>query len=276
MRRTATLAYLCLVLMGVGCPADEPAPTQDAAVAVAGPVGFLSNCTPGEDRCQEGLRCALVQVGEIPYQGYLTQCVPYAAEGLPEDARCEIDRELMVPAGVERRFADRCGPGLGCVPTAFRGSRCRPLCALRVGGCAKGRYCVVPSPVSAVGTCEPPDGCQAPPPQLGCPVAVNGVAVGCYALGDQSGGGTYCLPRRMLGNSDGKLGAPCERAVDCAAGLGCATVGENTVCRPYCELPALDGGVGDGGARDLGNPRCSDDLGTCQSIAQVARVGRCL
>lgn len=266
-------------LLGVGLSGCDVVPAGGADLAIApvpdaGLPGLLEGCTPVTAPCQDGLRCALIVVGEAPFQGYLTQCVPYAPEGLSEDAVCALDKELPRPAGAERKWTDRCGPGLACVPTALRGWRCRPLCALRAGGtCAKGRYCVVPTPVSSVGTCEAPDACQAPAPQVGCPAQVNGVAVGCYALSDSTGGGTYCLPRRMLGGSDGRVGSLCERSSDCNAGLGCFTVGEETRCRPYCPFPST---ATDGGVRDMaGALSCLDDLGLCQAVPRVDQVGRC-
>lgn len=276
MSRCGPLLSLIFLLTS-GCPAAPDGPDLRAAA----PGGPFADCTPADTEaldppCEEGLRCGLLLVGEPPYQGALTQCVPQAPQPLAEHAPCAFDLAAPAGPGQQARRLDRCAAGQGCVQTA-RGLRCERLCALRVPGqCGAGALCVLPAQVESVGFCAAPDGCQPVPPQKGCPAGEDGQPLPCYVLTEvregekKPGGGTYCLPRTRYGESKGELRSPCERAVNCQAGLSCVrTEGEvQAGCSPYCAPPA-DGGMADGGSR------CAGDLGTCHPIPAYERVGRC-
>ncbi len=178
------------------------------------------------------------------------------------------------PAGAVRKRFDRCAPGLGCVPVPTGGMQCKRLCELKVRkGCAdrKDQLCVVPTQVSNIGYCAPPDRCAPVFPQTGCPIGGSGQTLGCYVLSDDKGAGAYCLPRQSYGDSTGALDAACERAANCQPGLGCfVKSGRDTTCRPYCELPITP----DGGTPP--DPvRCSGTLGLCRAITGYEGAGRC-
>lgn len=250
----------------------------DLGAAAASAGALFESCSPGEDDppCQAGLRCSLVLFGEAPFQGYLTQCVPRVTAPLADDAPCALDQETSGVPGQGRKRFDRCGVDRGCVQTRD-GLRCRRLCALRVpGGCDKGQICVLPTQVEAAGYCAASDGCQAVAPQKGCPAGDDG-PLPCYVLTESKqegrpgpGAGSFCVARVPLGDSDGALGSRCERSANCRAGLSCVRPQstDELTCRPYCALPA--GGPPDGGA-----VRCAADLGACNPIAYVDKVGRC-
>lgn len=277
------LLSLAIALGSPGCSLEKtgfesddlsaPVPTDLGARLV--PAAAFQDCTPAgfsDAPCQSGLRCGLIRIGEPPAMAALAQCVPVIAQPLAEDEACDYTETAPAgQSGVTKRY-DRCGPGLGCVPTASQGLRCKPLCALRVrGACGKDRLCVIPAPVTGVGYCAPSDKCQPVFPQTGCPRDGGGQSLGCYVLGDDKGTGTFCMARVPYGASTGDLDAVCERSPNCLPGMACASRnGRDQTCRPYCTLPE----VPDGGTAP--EVKCAADLGTCRAVAGYETVGRCL
>lgn len=262
-----------------GCSERTGAGVTDGGVDATVRPGLFEDCTPGpadqEVPCAAGLRCALVQEGEAPYAGFLTQCVPVDPVPLAEEMPCAADQSAPPPAGAVKKRFDRCAAGLSCVTSPRGDRRCRALCPLRRKGvCGAGRLCVLPAPVESVGFCAAPDGCQPVAPQSGCPRdgAGPGAPLSCYVLADEERGGTFCLPQDRLGDSDGGLDSECQRSANCQAGLSCVSPDgtDRRRCRPYCALPA---GTPDGG--DGGTVPCEGGLGTCHPIDNYDRVGRC-
>jgi hypothetical protein len=243
------------------------------------PVGPFADCTPSgwsDVVCKPGLRCGLVLVGDPPSQGSVAQCVPVADKPLGLDEACQFDQGGVTPVAGSSRHYDRCGPGLGCVTTESRGLRCRKLCALRQRSGCKSELCVLPTDVAGTGYCAAADGCKPVFPQTGCGKDLSGRLLACYVLGDDHGGGSFCLRPQPYGDSTGSIDSLCERSVHCQPGLACITPGKgrDAVCRPYCELPETpDGGT----PPDLGPSGllCSGGLGTCHPIAGAEQYGRC-
>lgn len=287
---SAATSGLVAVLLLSACPqAGMPAAAEDAGlppILEAGmpirTVGLFASCTPEgagytDVRCQDGLRCATVLVGDpASGQGALTQCVPIpkAGEALTEGKACAFDREAQ-PQTEPRRFWDQCAAGLICAPTPQNGLQCRRPCEIRQHGtCGKKELCVLPTQVSGLSYCSSQDGCQPVAPQSGCPRGGDGQTLNCYVLGDSKNTGTVCLAKQPWGQSDGQLDSSCERSWSCAAGLACVTkVGREQTCRPYCTLPERpDGGTPPDGGTEV---RCMGMLGTCNPIVGYERVGRC-
>ncbi len=264
----ARLAQFAVVVLWSCTPAGDHAP-GDVTDAAALPRLF-EDCTPGkaEAPCQAGLRCGLVRVGAAPYLGWLTQCVPVVASSLPEEAPCIFDAQTAQPEGAQPKRFDRCAAGLGCVPLPAGEQRCRSLCPLRIAGaCGAERLCVLPSPVSAVGFCAAPDGCD-PLAQTGCARGPSGGVPGCYVLADKERAATYCLTQDLLGDSAGDSGSPCDRSANCKPLLSCVTLSPQATCRPYCPLPRADGGTGPA--------FCDEGQGTCHPInGYDGLAGRC-
>jgi len=152
---SAAMSGLVAVLLLSACPqAGMPEAAEDAGlppILEAGmpirTVGLFASCTPEgagytDVRCQDGLRCATVLVGDpASGQGALTQCVPIpkAGEALTEGKACAFDREAQ-PQTEPRRFWDQCAAGLICAPTPQNGLQCRRPCEIRQHGtCGKKR-----------------------------------------------------------------------------------------------------------------------------------------
>lgn len=295
LRCRMSISSLLAPVLGLGltgCPVQQPPGSGQQAVDLAAPlvespqttpteVGLFTDCTPAgfsDVRCKAGLRCGLVTLGDRPSDGSLTQCVPAPMTALKLDEPCLFDQPPMPPTPmgeVVRRY-DRCGPGLGCVPTESRGLRCRSLCELRSrGACGKANLCALPAQVSRLGYCAKSEDCTAVAPQKGCGLDEQGKQLGCYVLTDDKGFGTFCMRQTPYGAATGELDALCERSAHCKPGLACTPrSGRESVCRPYCELPDVpDGGT----PPDLGATQaCPAGLGTCRAIAGVDRIGRCL
>ena len=107
---------------------------------------------PIDNALRSELHCGIVLVGETGAEGYLTQCVPDDAALKRKPRVCSRGGQ---PATNPARRYDRCGSGLGCVATADGTNRCKRLCALRTRGrCGKSELCVLPSPVTGVGSCS--------------------------------------------------------------------------------------------------------------------------
>jgi hypothetical protein len=269
----------------LGCPA-HPAPSADDAGIYTTDLGILpitvglgQDCAPagagyGDTVCSSGLRCGLIMLGDGPVQGALTQCVPLADNPLAEDQPCAFDQQLGSPTEPLKHY-DRCADGLACVPTPAAGLRCKRPCQIRMhGSCHDGELCVIPSPVSGIGYCAPPDHCQPVAPQSGCATVDGGPAVGCYVLGDDKNTDTACVAMQPYGQGSGAYNTPCDRSWNCQPNLGCvAPTGHDSFCRPYCALPTNPDG---GPQRDLGGDvYCPGDLGLCNPIQGYSGVGRC-
>ncbi|HMU40480.1 MAG TPA: hypothetical protein PKE31_15840 [Pseudomonadota bacterium] len=280
-------ACVVWVLFSAGCPADDPpvpddGPMPDTIRDLGVPIvvaNKFEDCTPdgagfSDVVCASGLHCGIVVVGNAGFEGYKTQCIPDEASPLKEGDVCSPS-VVATPATDPPRKYDRCGKGLGCVPSADGVLRCKRLCALRTHGkCGKSEMCVLPSPVSGIGFCNPPDACEPVFPQRGCGKAKDGSSLSCYVLGDDKNTGTVCWPRQPYGTSTGDLDAPCERSWHCQSGFACTTQsGKDLTCRPYCVLPEVpDGGSPpDGGTRVM----CAAGLGECHPMSGYERVGRC-
>lgn len=272
--RLALLRSLFFVLVGftVGCPASEAESPQDLAAPTHAEqivVGAFADCTPSgysDVVCASGLRCGIVKVGDPPYAGYLSKCVPTATATAALDEPCQF--AANDPTSPGRYHADNCAPGLGCVETETKEWRCRRLCELRRrNGCGE-ELCVLPTEVSGTGYCAAQDKCQPVFPQRGCGRDPQGQQLGCYVLADDKGGGTFCLRMRSYGQSPGDIDSPCERSTNCQPGLGCTTPpGKSSICRPYCAIPDVP---------DLGSAvPCANDLGVCHPIATIEEYGRC-
>jgi hypothetical protein len=273
----------CLLLACQGSPSSTPTPDDGGVIDAGMPpvtVGLLQDCSPegagyGDILCAAGLRCSIVLVGDTAAPGALSQCVPLPTQALKEGQPCAFDRELKSPTEPTKHF-DSCGPGLGCVPTPSHGLQCQRLCQLRRRStCGKTELCVMPSQVSGLGFCMPPEPCHAVTPQSGCPLGDGGKQLACYVLADDKGTGAFCLAQQPYGVGMGALDTPCERSWHCQPGLSCVTVSEDRpVCRPYCSLPAVpDGGM----PPDLGGgpSLCPPNQGTCHAITDYESVGRC-
>ena len=290
--RTQGRGWGWVMIMGllglVGCPQPAELPDAvDAAVAaseLAVPVTIahaFEDCTPdgtsfSDVRCDSGLHCGMVLVGEAGAMGTITQCVPDDPTPLKEGQECALSMVASPATSPPRRY-DRCANGLGCVETADGGGsmRCRRLCALRTRGrCSKSELCVLPTAVSGIGFCSVPDKCEPVFPQKGCGKAKDGTTLSCYVLGDDKGTGTVCWSRQRFGDSSGDLDSPCERSFNCQSGFGCVTrSGRDATCRPYCTLPEIpDGGSPPDGGTDV---QCASGLGTCRPVSGYERVGRC-
>lgn len=261
-----------LVLLA-GCPqtpeqADGTKPEPPELGVAITSAGLFEDCTPetagfSDVRCQTGLRCGLVAVGQVSPFGYLTQCVPeQAATALKEGAACSFSGQSGPQVDPARRY-DSCSRGLGCVEMADGATRCMKLCALRQhAGCGKSELCVRPAQVSGLGFCQKEDGCQPVAPQTGCG---DGSKLSCYVLGDDKNTGTVCWPRQPYGG--GGLDQACERSWHCQSGLACTTrSGREPACRPYCALPDKPDG---------GEVACTPGLGTCHPFDGFEKVGRC-
>ncbi len=282
--RSGLLATVLLGALSVltGCPQND-ATSDPVDLGITPPadgplvVGLYADCTPAgfsDVVCRSDLRCGFVRVGDPPYQGTLTKCVPIDSQPLGENEVCQFDQGAMSPTQSEPRRYDRCARGLGCVETETMGWRCLPLCALRQRGDCDKKLCVLPTQVTGTGYCAAADDCHAVAPQSDCPNDTQGQPLGCYVLSDDKGGGTFCLRWRSYGDSSGELNNLCERSANCQPGLGCTTIGNrDAVCRPYCDYPiAPDGGT----PPDLGGGiRCKDDLGACRPISNTIPYGRC-
>lgn len=286
-KRLSLPCLFSLVLVGFlgACPgAGENAADLGVSPPPDGPrtVGLHADCTLAgwsDVVCAAGLRCGLVQLGEPPNQGSVSQCVPVADKPLALGDACQFDQGGAAPTGTAgpSRYYDRCGPGLGCVQTESQGWRCRTLCERAHRGPCGDELCVLPTQVSGTGYCTAADACKAVFPQTGCGTDAQGHALGCYALSDDKGGGTLCLRTQSFGDSTGAINSLCERAANCQPGLGCLSRSDrDPICRPYCELPIVpDGGT----PPDLGGSgqvSCAGDLGVCMPISGVSGYGRCI
>jgi hypothetical protein len=76
-------------------------------------------------------------------------------------------------------------------------------------------------------------GCMSEDKALACPAPIspdNPPSTSCQIMPTDMGAVAECLPPGML-----QEGEPCEKAANCAAGLGCVRMGSDvSVCRPYC------------------------------------------
>ncbi len=277
-----SLVAVCGVVWS-GCPSPAGTSPSDLGVVQAPPdgpvsVGLFSDCTAAgwsDVVCASGLRCGLVQVGDPPYQGSLTQCVPVVTNPLGAGDACQFDQGGMTPVGGTDRRYDRCAPGFGCVQTQSQGFRCQKLCPLRQRGDCGKELCVLQTQVTGTGYCAAPDNCQAVFPQSGCGNDAMGNPLGCYVLTDDKGGGTFCVAKQSYGDSTGALNSVCERSADCQPGLACISrTNQDSFCRPYCNLPVVpDGGT----PPDLGGgAQCANDLGGCNPISGYEQYGFCL
>jgi hypothetical protein len=278
--RLAVLAMFAALVWG--CPAAPPLLSPNDMGVMAPPdgptvVGAYSDCTPAgwsDVVCQSNLRCGLVQVGDPPYQGSESECVPMPQNPLKLNDPCQFDQGGMSPVDGVNRYYDSCGPGLGCVQTETMGWRCRTLCSSGLrAGCGK-ELCVLPTQVEGTGYCVAQDGCQPVFPQSGCGTDPQGNPLGCYVLTDDTGGGSFCLRFQSYGSSTGAINSLCGRSVNCQAGLACnALPSHDPDCRPYCSLPVVpDGGTPPDMA---GGVNCANDLGTCNPIYGYGQYGFC-
>ena len=168
--RSPCLMLSALAGLLLGCPANPTPSADDAGIystdlgLVPITVGLGEDCAPtgagyGDTVCSAGLRCWFVLLGDGPVQGALTQCVPAptAELVLGEDKPCAFDQQLSSPTEPIKHY-DRCADGLACVPTPAAGLRCKRPCQIRMhGSCHDGELCVIPSQVSGIGYCAPPD-----------------------------------------------------------------------------------------------------------------------
>lgn len=240
--------------MGPDVTIREMGPRPD--VPVPPPPNPMRDCSPADDACAEGEKCALViEQTDSGEDLFYTRCAPDGSRS--GGARCSFS--VDVP-GAPNVIADTCERGFFCGTDAeHRFPTCLPYCASG-SACSTGQLCSALVDGVAAAACLAYDRCD-PVYQVGCPVGE-----GCYVVADDVRSATTCATFNSEGGGDGSFGDTCTFVNNCAVGLTCAAdVGPDgrpamtRHCRPYCDTSMGGrGGGGDGGLPDAASDAAAD------------------